>query len=63
MTFMDAVEVVQGWPEDRLAPRKLSAMINAAKGKDRIFMQQLVEALVVAAATPEDHKLIDKYFG
>ena len=62
MTFMDAVEVVQGWPEDRSAPRKLAAMIEAAKGKDRVFMRQLVEALMVAAASEDDYKLIDKYF-
>ena len=62
MTFMNAVEVCQGWPEDRSAPRKLAAMINAAKGRDKIFMGQLVEALTVAAASEEDYKLIDKYF-
>ena len=62
MTFMDAVEVCQGWPADRSAPRKLAAMIDAAEGKDRVLMGQLVEALTVAAASEEDYKLIDKYF-
>lgn len=62
MMFMDAVEACQGWPADRSAPRKLAAMINAAEGEDRVFMQQLVEALTVASRTPADYELIDKYF-
>ena len=62
MTFMDAVEVCQGWPADRSAPRKLAAMIDAAKGEDRTFMRQLVETLEVAATSAEDYKLIRKYF-
>jgi hypothetical protein len=61
MMFMDAVEICQGWPADRSAPRKLAAMINAAEGEDRVFMQQLVEALMVAAKTEADYDLIDKY--
>ena len=63
MTFMDAVKVCQGWPADRSAPRKLAAMIDAAKGEDRTFMRQLVESLTVAAVTEDDFKLIQKYFG
>ena len=62
MTFEQAVELVQGWPEDRNAPRKLAAAINSAKGRDKLFMGQLVEALSVAAVSEEDYKLIDKYF-
>jgi hypothetical protein len=62
MTFEQAVDLVQGWPEDRSVPRRLAAAINSAKGRDKLFMGQLVEALTVAAASEEDYKLIDKYF-
>ena len=62
MTFMDAVEVCQGWPADRSAPRKLAKMIDAAKGEDRTLMRQLVESLLVSSTSVEDYKLIAKYF-
>ena len=62
MTFNEAVELVQGWPEDRSVPRKLKAGIESAKGPDRVFMGQLVEALMVAAETSTDYELIEKYF-
>lgn len=62
MTYDDAVELVQRWPEDRSVPRKLAAMIDQAKGRERKFMGLLVEALTTAAASEDDYKLIDKYF-
>lgn len=62
MTFDQAVELVQGWPEDRTVPRKLAEGIIKASDEDAMFMGQLVEALTVAAVSEEDYKLISKYF-
>lgn len=62
MTFDDAVTLVQGWPEDRSVPRKLAEGIVKASDEDVVFMGQLVEVLMVAAASEEDYKLIEKYF-
>ena len=62
MTFDDAVKLVQGWPEDRSVPRKLAEGIVKASDEDIVFMGQLVEVLMVAAASEEDYKLIGKYF-
>ena len=56
------MELVQGWPEDRTVPRKLAEGIMKASDEDATFMGQLVEALIVAAASEEDDKLISKYF-
>lgn len=63
MTLDQAVELVQGWPEDRTVPRKLAEGIIKASDGDATFMGQLVEVLTVAAASKEDYKLIGKYFG
>jgi len=63
MTFDQAVELVQGWPEDRTVPRKLAEGIIKASDEDATFMRQLVEVLTVAAVSEEDYKLIGKYFG
>lgn len=62
MTLEEAMELVQGWPEDRTVPRKLAEGIMKASDEDATFMGQLVEALIVAAASEEDDKLISKYF-
>ena len=62
MTFDQAVEMAQGWPEDRSVPRRLARAIESTDDLDRFWMRQLVEALIVAAASEEDYKLIDKYF-
>ena len=62
MTFDEAVTLVQGWPEDRSVPRKLAEGIVKASDEDIVFMGQLVEVLMVAAASEEDYKLIGKYF-
>lgn len=62
MSFDKAVKIVEGWPEDRSAPLKLSKMIEASRGRERSLMRLLVEALTVAAASEEDYKLINKYF-
>ena len=62
MTFDQAVEMVQGWPEDRSVPRKLARAIESTDDTDRFWMQQLVEVLMVAAATEADLKLIEKHF-
>jgi len=62
MTFDQAVELVQGWPEDRSVPRRLSRAIENTDDSDRFWMRQLVEALMVAAVSEEDYKLIGKYF-
>ena len=63
MTFNDAVELAKGWPKDRTVPRKLKAGIATAKGSDRVFMEQLVEALMVASETKADFDLIEAHFG
>ena len=62
MTFDQAVEMVQGWPEDRSVPRRLARAIKSTDDLDRFWMRQLVEALMVAAVSEEDYKLIGKYF-
>ena len=62
MTLEEAMELVQGWPEDPAVPRKLAEGIIKASDEDAIFMGQLVEALMVAAASEEDYRLIGKYF-
>ena len=62
MTLDQAIELVQGWPEDRTVPRKLAEGIIKASDEDAMFMGQLVEVLTVAAASEEDYKLISKYF-
>lgn len=62
MTFDQAVELVQGWPKNRTVPRKLKAAIEAATGLDKVFMEQLVEALMVASTTEADLELIEKHF-
>tara|TARA_R100000995_G_scaffold45481_1_gene21410 strand:- start:398 stop:589 length:192 start_codon:yes stop_codon:yes gene_type:complete len=62
MTFDQAVELVQGWPKNRTVPRKLKAGIEAATGLDKVFMEQLVEALMVASTTEADLELIEKHF-
>jgi hypothetical protein len=63
MTYDDAVELVQGWPEDRSVPRKLAKAIAEAKGQDALLLGMFVEALTTAAASEEDYQLIEKYFG
>ena len=63
MTFDEAVELVQGWPKDRSVPRKLKEAIATAKGEDKAFMPQLVEALTVASETKADFELIEAHFG
>lgn len=63
MTYQDAVELVQKWPADRSVPRKLKEAIATAKGKDKAFMPQLVEALMVSSSSKADFELIDLYFG
>ena len=63
MTYNQAVELVQRWPEDRTVPRKLKAGIDSAQTSDKTFMEQLVEALMVAAETKADFALITEYFG
>ena len=63
MTFDEAVELVQGWPKDRSVPRKLKEGIATAKGSDRVFMEQLAEALMVASETKADFDLIEAHFG
>jgi len=62
MTFDQAVELVQGWPKNRTVPRKLKVGIEAATGLDKVFMEQLVEALMVASTTEADLELIEKHF-
>ena len=62
MTFDQAIELVQGWPKNRTVPRKLKAGIEAATGLDKVFMEQLVEALMVASTTEADLELIEKHF-
>ena len=62
MTFEQAVELVQGWPKDRSVPRKLKAGIATAKVADKVFMEQLAEALMVASETKADFDLIGPYF-
>jgi len=62
MTFEQAVELIQGWPEDRSVPRKLKAGIDSAKGLDKALMNQMVEALAVASASQADFDLVEKYF-
>lgn len=62
MTFDDAVELVKGWPGDRSVPRKLKEGIARAKGKDKAFMPQLVEALILESTTKADFDLIGTYF-
>ena len=62
MTFTDAVELVKGWPKDRTVPRKLKEGIASAKVADKVFMEQLVEALMVASETKADFELIGTYF-
>ena len=62
MTLDEAVELVQGWPEDRSVPRKLKEGIASAKGLDKALMSQMVEALAVASASQADFDLVEKYF-
>jgi len=62
MTFDQAIELVQDWPKNRTVPRKLKAGIEAATGLDKVFMEQLVEALMVASTTEADLELIEKHF-
>ena len=62
MTYDEAIELVKGWPEDRTVPRKLAVAISKALDEDVAAMAQLVEALTVAADTPTDFELIEKYF-
>ena len=63
MTFEEAVELAKGWPKDRSVPRKLKAGIDSAKVADKVFMEQLVEALMVASETKADFELIEAHFG
>ena len=59
MTFDEAVELVSQWPKDHCS-RKLERDCN--RGLDQALMGQLVEALIVAAETPADMKLIQVHF-
>ena len=62
MTYDEAIELVQGWPEDRSVPRKLAQGIVTASNEDAVYMGQLVEVLSTAASTEAELALIDKYF-
>jgi hypothetical protein len=62
MSFQSAVEIVRGWPLDKTAPARLAAAIESAEGLEKAQMALLVEALVVAAETPEDLALIQEHF-
>jgi hypothetical protein len=62
VTLKEAMELVQGWPKDRSVPRKLKAGIDSAKVADKVFMEQLVEALMAASETKADFEMIGTYF-
>jgi hypothetical protein len=62
MTYDEAIELVKQWPADRSVPRKLAKGILKATDEDAFFMGQLIEVLSVAASTPGEMALIEKYF-
>lgn len=62
MTFEQAVEIVRGWPLDKTVPARLADAISKAAGREQAEMRLLVEALVVAAESPEDFALIQEHF-
>ena len=62
MTFDEAVELVQKWPDDPSVPRKLAKGIANASEEEAQYIRQLVEVLTTAAASAEHYKLISKYF-
>ena len=62
MTYDEAIELVQKWPEDRSVPRKLAEGIATASDEEAPFMAQLVEVLTTAAVSESDYALVDKYF-
>ena len=62
MNFEQAVELVGRWPLDKSVPMQLSLAIQSATGREQAEIALLVEALVVAAETPEDFALLQEYF-
>jgi hypothetical protein len=62
MTFEEAVQLVGRWPMDKTVPRQLALAIQTASGREQAEIALLVEALVVAADSPEDFALIQEHF-
>jgi hypothetical protein len=62
MNLEQAVELVGRWPLDKSVPMQLSSAIQSATGREQAEIALLVEALVVAAETPEDFALLQEYF-
>lgn len=62
MNFEQAVELVGRWPLDKTVPMQLSLAIQTATGREQAEIALLVEALVVAAESPEDFALIQEHF-
>ena len=50
------------FPEDRTVPAKLKKEIDKATGKEKVFLERLVEGLYVTATSPEDIAAIRKVF-
>jgi hypothetical protein len=62
MTFEEAVALVGRWPMDKTVPMQLALAIKTAEGREQQEIALLVEALVVAAESPEDFALIQEHF-
>lgn len=62
MNFEQAVQLVGRWPLDKTVPMQLSLAIQTATGREQAEIALLIEALIVAAETPEDFALIQEHF-
>lgn len=62
MNFEEAVQLVGRWPLDKTVPMQLSLAIQTATGREQAEIALLIEALIVAAETPEDLALIQEHF-
>ena len=62
MTISEIVQMTSDFPEDRSVPAKLKKEIDKATGKEKGFLERLVEGLYVTATSPEDIAAIRKVF-
>ena len=62
MTINEIVQMTNDFPEDRTVPAKLKKEIDKATGKEKVFLERLVEGLYVTATSPEDIAAIMKVF-
>ena len=62
MTINEIVQMTNDFPEDRSVPAKLKKEIDKATGKEKVFLERLVDGLYVTATSPEDIAAIRKVF-